>query len=198
MKKKVCLICFLALIGGMAIWIIASSIYFNCTTPDEYFVKTPNRIEYQSRYECGAYASAYLMRSFGDEIEAKKLYKEIENKNADGSINMKVVAEELEKRGYKVKLKFGTTERLKKEISKGKPVIVFLRIAPDSDLLHYLPIVGYDKDNYYACDSVASYSNCRTELYNRIIKKEDFKKMWNINIKSFNVYFCVSKVEEDL
>ena len=73
----------------------------------------------------------------------------------------------------------GNVARLKYEISKGTPVIAFLKVYEHKDFLHYSPIVGYDEESLYFAESLAEVVNTDHENYNRVTTIADFRKLWN-------------------
>lgn len=190
LKKKVifCVaICIVVLFGIFC----ASNLYILLTTPKQYMITSENYIDYQLHYECSGYASAYVLRSLGEEADGLEVYNDISNKNYDGTVPPETLVEFLAEKGYSVKLCSGTMMQLKHEISKGTPVIVFVRVSPKENYYHYLPIVGYDKDNIYASDSLQYMENAKNEYYNRVIGNSDFDKMWETGIFRKNTYITL-------
>lgn len=55
----------------------------------------------------------------------------------------------LQRQGMNVVYCTGNFNALKKEISSGKVPIVFIRTYPGKKWLHYVPVVGYDEENFF-------------------------------------------------
>lgn len=148
--------------------------------PSEYMVTTENRFDYQAHLECSGYSSAYVLRSLGVDVNGLDVYNDISDKNKDGTVSPEPLVEYLESKGYNAALH---TERnlweMEKAISEGTPVIAFVKTAPNEPYLHYLPIVGYDKESIYAADSLPYKKNSDAENYNRKLSVGDFEKMWD-------------------
>lgn len=189
-KKKIVfcvVICITVLIGIF----VVMNLYILLSTPKQYMITTANYIDYQPHYECSGYASAYVLRSLGEDADGFKLYNDISNKNNDGTVPPITLVKFLEEKGYSVKLCSGTMMQLKHEVSKGTPVIVFVRTSPKEDYYHYLPIVGYDEESIYAADSLKYKENAENEYYNRIIGNSDFDKIWETRVFRKNTYITI-------
>ncbi len=190
LKKKVVfglVICIAFLFGIF----LTTNLYILFSTPKEFMITIENYIDYQPHYECSGYASAYVLRSLGEDVGGIELYNDITNKNDDGTVPPEVLIKYLTEKGYPVKLHSGTTMQLKHEISKGTPVIAFVRTSPKEDYFHYLPIVGYDEEFIYAAESLKYKENTENEYYNRIIGNSDFEKMWETGIFKKNTYITI-------
>lgn len=85
----------------------------------------------------------------------------------------------LESYGFRVKYCAGNLNALKNEVSKGTPVIVFIKVRKDKRWLHYIPVVGYDEDNLFLAESVSGNINCNEKAYNRKIRQKEFLTLWN-------------------
>lgn len=142
--------------------------------PSEFFCKTEgNRIDYRTDGKCAAYASAYLMRHFGEEISGEELFSEL--KRPFGFSSAKSITDVFEKHGYSAKAYQGSIETLKQRLSEGNPIIVFIRIPKDT---HYAVVVGYDEKHVYLADSLAENANASDARYNRALTTEDFESVW--------------------
>lgn len=162
--------------------------------PNAYQIKKPNRIDYQEHYECAAYSTAYMLRHFGVEARGVEIYKAFPSKFPGGTIAPKGIVKYLKKQGYKIEMLTGNIETLKKQITKGVPVIVLIKVFPDKNYLHYEPIIGYDEAYFYAVESLPYMENCEERLYNRKIKQDELEALWKLGIpKHKNVYFTISK-----
>lgn len=99
----------------------------------------------------------------------------------------------LEESGYKVKLCSGTIMQMKHEVSKGIPIIAFVRTSPKENCYHYLPMVGYDEENIYLADSLKAYINADEQYYNRVLEEADFEAMLETEICRKNTYIVFEK-----
>ena len=123
--------------------------------PPEFFCKTEgHRIDYQTDGKCAAYASAYLLRHFGEEADGEKLFLEL--KRPFGFVSAKSITDVFELHGYRAKAFHGNIETLKRQLTNGNPIIVFISIPGDT---HYAVVVGYDEQFIYMADSLAENAN---------------------------------------
>lgn len=190
-KKIKWIIVFASCLGILIISLAVINLYILFSTPKDYLIKRENYIDYQVHYECAGYSSAYVLRSLGKEITGLELYQSIANKNDDGTVSPDNLVEFLTNAGYHASLKTGTIYQLKHEVSKGIPVIAFVKIAPGENYYHYLPVVGYDQENIYTADSLKYKKNVENEYYNRVINISDFKDMWETGIFRKNTYITI-------
>ena len=94
----------------------------------------------------------------------------------------------LSKNGFKVKYCRGNLNALKNAVATGNPVIAMIKIRPDKNWLHYIPVVGYDGQNIFVAESLAELSNCNEPHYNRRIPAKEFKKLWNTAMPKMPLY----------
>jgi len=169
--------------------------------PDNYLVKRNNRIDIQNKRECAAFSTAYVMRHFGMEADGDELYINFPSKTRSGDVYPKGIRTMLRKKGFKTNYYKGNINTLKYEVSKGTPVIVFIKVKEDLNNLHFVPVVGYDKEYIYLSESLRHLVNCNNDNqnYNRKVPVDVFNKLWNIkNIKMplySNTYITVDATE---
>ncbi len=156
--------------------------------PSSFLISQANRIDLQSSMECSAYACAFVLRHYGREAEGAELYKEISGRRKDGAVYPKGVKKLLQRQGMNVVYCTGNFNALKKEISSGKVPIVFIRTYPGKKWLHYVPVVGYDEENFFLADSLAELANCSEKGYNRKVSNREFKKLWNTSMLKMPLY----------
>lgn len=181
------------ILAALVLIILAYKLYIRITTPDEYMISTKNRFDYQKRYECSGYASAYVLRSLGVEADGLELYEQFTDKNQDGTLAPGHLWENLKKLGYKSRLLTGDIMDLKHAVSRGTPVIVLIKVDTNQPYLHYVAIVGYDEQYFYAADSLSYLVNEKEqEFYNRRIAIEDFRQLWkNDTFFADNIYITL-------
>ena len=157
--------------------------------PANYLIQQNNRIDFQNNTECAAFSTAYLLRHFGMEAEGKALYTHFPSKTKAGTVYPKGIRSVLRKNGFKTNYYKGNINTLKYEVSKGTPVIVFIKVQKDRNNLHFVPVVGYDAEYIYLAESLKHRVNCEDNQkhYNRKVPIHEFKKLWNI--KSFRIPF---------
>ena len=178
-RKMIRVIIFvLSVILAVALMFGCQELFYRVNAPSEYMIAIKNEIQKQGRYECGAYSTAYVLRSLGEDVDSKEFYDSLEPKGKDGSVPYEAMQAGAERYGYKLESGMISLAALKYEVSKGVPVIVGMEIAPGNSLLHFLPIVGYDDEYIYAAESVGIYANEKGDNYNRKIKTETFKELW--------------------
>lgn len=119
--------------------------------PPEFFcASAENRIDCQTDGKCAAYASAYLLRHFGEEIDGEELFPEL--KRTLGFVSANSVTDVFVQRGYQAKACHGSIDTMKQRLTEGNPIIVFIRIPGDT---HYAVVVGYDEQYIYLADPIA-------------------------------------------
>lgn len=61
-------------------------------------------------------------------------------------------------------------------------MIVFIKTQKDRNYLHFVPVVGYDKEYIYLSESIKKLVNCDDvhNRYNRKVPINEFKKLWNV------------------
>ncbi len=84
--------------------------------------------------------------------------------------------------GFKTKYYKGNINTLKSEVSKGTPVIVFIKVQKDLKNLHFVPVIGYDKEYIYLSESLSHLVNDEGEQknYNRKVPIEEFEILWDV------------------
>ena len=150
--------------------------------PDSYLIQQKNRIDFQNNTECAAFSTAYVLRHFGMEAEGNALYKQFPSKTRAGNVYPKGIRTVLRNKGFKTNYYKGNINTLKYEVSKGTPVIVFIKVQKDRNNLHFVPVVGYDNAYIYLSESLRYLANCDTEhkSFNRKVPIVEFKKLWNV------------------
>lgn len=182
------------IVSQVILWIIISTI-FNAYLmtlpipvlqrrdfPANYLIQQNNRIDFQKNNECAAFSTAYLLRHFGMEDDGEGLYTHFPSKTRVGTVYPKGIRTVLRKKGFKTNYHKGNVSTLKYEVSKGTPVIVFIKTQKDRNYLHFVPVVGYDKEYIYLSESIKKLVNCDDEhnRYNRKVPINEFKKLWNV------------------
>ena len=184
---RIFIIFLLGVILTVALIFGGQELFYRVNAPSEYMITTENEIQKQYRYECGAYSTAYVLRSLGEDVDSKEFYDSLEPKGKDGSVPYEAMQAGVEQYGYELESGMISLAALKYEISRGVPVIVGMEIAPGNSLLHFLPIVGYDDEYIYAAESVGIYANEKGDHYNRKIKTDTFKELWKTDGHNHNV-----------
>lgn len=146
-----------------------------------------NRIDFQTDGNCAAYATAFVLRSLGEETDGERIAPEI--KRLFGFVPAESVVRVLEKHGFSAKAYHGDTDTLKQRLSRGVPAIVFLSIPGDT---HYAVVVGYDAQYVYLVDSLPENENAAGTPYNRRLTTEEFENIWKTDtVLPDNVYIAV-------
>lgn len=184
---RIFIIFLLGVILTVALIFGGQELFYRINAPSEYMITIENEIQKQYRYECGAYSTAYVLRSLGEDVDSKEFYDSLEPKGKDGSVPYEAIQAGVERYGYELESGMISLAALKYEISRGVPVIVGMEISPGNSLLHFLPIVGYDDEYIYAAESVGIYANEKGDHYNRKIKTDTFKELWKTDGHNHNV-----------
>ena len=168
--------------------------------PDEYMIESENYFDYQSGMECAAFASAYLLRHYGEEADGKTLFEDFPSVAPDGGTMPQGIVTLFQDRGYEAQyMTDGTVEDLKVELLKGAPVNVCRHVEEPTSTLnntHYIPLVGYDEEYFYFAESLENRANCKNDTslpYNRKTEITKFERLWE-NIDGFwnYPYFVIS------
>lgn len=163
--------------------------HFDIKCKKPHFVITrENRIDYQDGYKCSAFSSAYVMRHCGMEAKGNELYEIMPDRMKDGYVYPKGIQKLLPQYGIHTEYCAGSITALKNAVSEDNPVIVMIRIRPDKNWLHYVPVVGYDEENIFVAESLAELANCDECRYNRKIPVNEFKKLWNTAMLKMPLY----------
>lgn len=158
--------------------------------PDSFMITSEhNFVEYQTGRDCAGYASAYVLRHLGEEIEGRHLYQEMSFKVGKG-VALGGVRKVFADRGYDATSYTGTIETLKKRLTQGIPVVAFVTIGEEG--LHYVAIVGYDEEYIYIADSTGVAKNIyQNNLMNRKVTYEEFETLWQTNMYPVNNIYTV-------
>lgn len=145
----------------------------------EYVIEKQNRIDIQTGYQCSAFSAAYILRHYDIQATGEEIYPIIPNKMKDGYVYPKGLRHLLSNHGFKVKYCRGNLKTLEREICKGNPVIVMIRVRIDKEWLHYVPLVGFDERYVFLAESLQELVNCDCTFYNRRVEKKEFLRLWN-------------------
>ncbi|PYF06240.1 C39 family peptidase [Ureibacillus chungkukjangi] len=158
--------------------------------PANYVIQRSNRIDKQTKRECAAFSTAYVLRHFGLEADGEELYTNFPSKLRSGNVYPKAIRTVLRKNGFKTNYYKGNINTLKYEVSKGNPVIVFIKVHKESKDLHFVPVIGYDKEYIYLSESLSQLVNCNDENigYNRKVPINEFRKLWNVKNINMPLY----------
>ena len=157
--------------------------------PQEFRISMVNNyIDFQTENECSAYASAYVMRHFGQEITGSELYNDVWR--IFGFVPVNNVVRLFQNYGYSAKAYHGDINTLKQRLVSGVPIIAFIRIPDDT---HYVVVVGYDENFIYLVDSISDNSNANGSWYNRKLSTAEFEEIWKTSMYPVdNVYIVIN------
>ncbi len=172
--------------------------------PESFMIETENYFDYQSGLECAAFASAFVLRHYGEEADGVTLYENYPGRLEQGGVSPYGIETFFIERGYEARfITDGTIDDLKRELLKGAPVIAFIHVEEPYEnphVTHYIPIVGYDTKYFYFAESLPglSINTDKEDLpYNRKTKIEKFERLWqNIDATWENPYFSITKVSD--
>lgn len=158
------------------------------TDTANYLIKDASEIDSQTGFKCSAFSSAYVLRHWGIEARGDSVYEIMPDKMENGYVYPKGIIKFLESNGLSVDYHIGNLTALKNEVAKGHPVIVMIKIRPDKDRLHYVPVVGYSQDSVYIAESIPELCNAAGQNYNRKISNEEFKVLWDTRAFKMPLY----------
>ena len=98
--------------------------------------KNNNYFDYQESNDCAAFASSYLLRHFGENLQASDIKKKI--KRTFGFVFPPAITNLFKEKGYEAISYSGNFHTLKHELTKGNPIIVLIYIENDT---HYAVVV---------------------------------------------------------
>lgn len=161
--------------------------------PESYMIiNKENYVQFQDGLDCGGYATAYVLRHLGEDIQGDELYSKMSYKVGRG-VSLRGIRKAFKDYGYQAESYTGTIDTLKMQLQKGNPVVAFVTINKDGE--HYAAVVGWDKNFIYLADSTGSASNTVGCLqYNRRVTYEQFEKLWKTH--SYPVQNIYTVVEE--
>lgn len=146
--------------------------------------------ERQGYNQCAGFASAYLLRTVGVDIDGARAYSQLPYTFANGYVLPSSLSVLFSNKSLSLTMYTGTLETLKLRLSAGLPVIVLL--GNSVRWQHYVTVVGYDEENIYLYDSNRDIEG--HILYNRVMSNADFLSQWNNKIPGFQqVYFVLSQ-----
>lgn len=173
--------------------------------PEAYRITRKNYFDYQPGLECSAFASAYVLRHFGEEADGIELFEDFPGKLPGGAGVFPSGVEQFwnDRGGYTAEFKTdGTIDELKCLVSTGVPVIVFIHVEEPYESTHnthYLPLVGYDAEYFYFAESLEYLANCKDEpdlSYNRKTSLSKFERLWtNIDGTWDSPYFIITATQ---
>lgn len=103
----------------------------------------------QERYHCGPSSLASIMNFYGASVSEEDIAKEIYNPALNGALSMDMLIY-ARKKGFDAAYYKGSMADLKRQISAGRPVIVFLDFGYDFyPVRHYMPAIGYNDEAGY-------------------------------------------------
>ncbi len=149
--------------------------------PEKFLIQQKNKIDIQNKYECAAFSTAYVLRHLGKEADGFEVYANIPSKMKTGHVYPKGIRTYLKQEGFETSYYKGNIHTLKMRISKGHPVIAFIKVDNKSNELHYVPVIGYDNDYLYIAESLEFLINCKEQnaIYNRKVAIGTFKHLWD-------------------
>lgn len=162
--------------------------FSNKSKKSSFMITKENCIDIQAGNSCSGYSIAYILRHYGISVNGDEIYAKLPNKMNNGYVYPKEIKRMLEIYGFHVKYYVGNLHALRNEVSKGNPVIVFMKVRKEKNWLHYVPVVGYDENNIFIAESLVELVNCNENTYNRKIGNKDFKILWNTSMLKMPLY----------
>lgn len=150
-----------------------------------------NHIDIQTGNNCASYATAYVLRSLGEQTDGEDIVPEMNR--IFGFVSVKSIIQVLKNQGYVANAYSGNIDTLKQRLTNGVPIIVFISIPGDT---HYAVVVGYDEQSIYLVDSFAENEDIDMSSYNRKVSNEEFEKIWRTDtILTDNIYIVIDNLQ---
>ena len=150
-----------------------------------------NHIDIQTGSNCASYATAYVLRSLGEQTDGEDIIPEMNR--IFGFVPAKSIIQVLKNHGYVANAYSGNIDTLKQRLTNGVPIIVFISIPGDT---HYAVVVGYDEQSIYLVDSLVENEEIDMSSYNRKVSNEEFEKIWRTDtILTDNIYIVIDNLQ---
>lgn len=150
-----------------------------------------NHIDIQTGNNCASYATAYVLRSLGEQTDGEDIIPEMNR--IFGFVPVKSIIQVLKNQGYVANAYSGNIDTLKQRLTNGVPIIVFISIPGDT---HYAVVVGYDEQSIYLVDSFVENEDIDMSSYNRKVSNEEFEKIWRTDtILTDNIYIVIDNLQ---
>ena len=141
--------------------------------PLEYKItNTDNYFEYQNNGTSAEYSVAYILR----EIKKNAKGSEIEIERPLGLLTPRTVSIVLRNRGIKAYAYHGSYNTIRKRLTLGIPIIVYLKI---NEKFEYTVLKGYDDTFFYFVTSSQEIKNDDGGWYNMKIGIDEFYYYWH-------------------
>lgn len=150
--------------------------------PKEYKIlnDNDNYFEIQNKDKSAAYSIAFFLRQLdkdnnGEDVEGN----DVKIEKTLGFISPKGVSNVLRKYGLKTVAFHGSYNTLRKRLTLGIPIIVFLQNGNDTQ---FAVLKGYDEDCFYLYDPIeANVNEKNSDWYNRKLYFYEFFELWRTN-----------------
>lgn len=150
--------------------------------PDYYLIETPNYFEQQGINQCGGFASAFVMRHFGQDYLGKDVYGRLGAKLSSGYVLPQAILDYFNGEQYQIALYQSDLPRLKTRVAQGDPIMILM--GQGGSWQHYAVVVGYDEENIYLFDSLKQTVSDNA-YYNRSMPTTYFEQLWNNGLPLF-------------
>lgn len=162
--------------------------------PSTYLPEKAVAVEMQGKNQCAAFAAAYVMRASGIDLSGADIYRKMPGKLPGGLVTPKGVLSFFRQNSRRAVFLRGSPARIKAHLAAGDSVILFVRVFPDRRYLHFVPAVGYDKENIYLAESLDFLVNVKGDPYfTRTLSEKLLIRLWQLPVPFFaNTYIVVS------
>lgn len=163
--------------------------------PSRFIITKPNVYETQGYNECAAYATAYVLRSFGKNVNGKIVYKKMKYKLPFlGVVPSKGIIDTLKRYNIKATYYKGDINTLKMRVSKDIPVILY--VGKNIKWEHFITMVGYENSSslIYVFDSLLDDDSNGEEPGNRTLTEDELQNIWDNGLPILNhTYIAVDE-----
>ncbi|GEM_PF-661872 len=160
--------------------------------PDSYLIETSNYFEPQGTNQCGGFASAFVMRHFGQDCSGEDVYNRLDAKLSSGYVLPQAILDYFDDAHYQIALYQSDLTRLKTRVAQGDPVIILM--GQGGSWQHYAVVVGYDEENIYLFDALKQTVSDNA-YYNRSMPTAYFEQLWNNGLPFFErACFAIKKM----
>jgi ABC-type bacteriocin/lantibiotic exporter with double-glycine peptidase domain len=163
--------------------------------PSRFIITKPNVYETQGYNECAAYATAYVLRSFGKNVNGESIYNKMKYKLPFlGVVPSKGIIDTLKRYHIKATYYKGDINTLKMHVSKNIPVILY--VGENIKWEHFITMVGYENSSsvIYVFDSLLDEDSNGEEPGNRTLTEDELLKIWDNGLPILNhTYIAVDE-----
>lgn len=189
----VCVMAAVMLIGGLVIAPIPRHYHTVNDLPLRYVIETDNEMPIQGHNQCSGFASAYVLRHLGDEVNGDLVYQQmgykVPFKPYKGYMMPRGIIKIFSDYGHQIQVYQGELDALKAALLDEIPIIVF--VGDHLKWGHFMTLIGFDNEaqELYFYDSGRKGDTNDEAPGNRTMTEDYFMQMWHHGLPVYNQVF---------